>query len=79
MSDKKFRSLKLNDYEIGDTIRILPLGTIKIAKNRRTNELIALKVLKKSEIIKSKQITHIYNELTIHPTLKHSSIISFLN
>lgn len=79
MSDKKFHSLKLNDYEIGDTIRILPLGTIKIAKNRRTNELIALKVLKKSEIIKSKQITHIYNELTIHPTLEHSSIISFLN
>ena len=79
MSDKKFRSLKLNDYEIGDTIRILPLGTIKIAKNKRTNELIVLKVLKKSQIIKSKQITHISNELTIHPTLEHSSIISFLN
>ena len=79
MSEKKFHSFKINDYDIGDTIRILPLGTIKIAKNKRTNELIVLKVLKKSQIIKSKQITHISNELTIHPTLEHSSIISFLN
>ena len=79
MSDKKYKTLKLNDYEIGDTIRIYPFGRVKNAKNKRTNELIALKILKKSEIVKAKQELHILNELSILQTLDHPSIIRFLN
>ncbi len=78
MSEKKSHSLKLNDYQIGDTIRLSPLGRTKVARSRRTNELIALKTLIKSQIINSKQIPHIENELCILPTLEHPSILSFL-
>ena len=78
MSEKKSHSLKLNDYQIGDTIRISPLGRIKVARSRRTNELIALKTLIKSQIINSKQIPHIENEFDILPTLDHPPIISFI-
>ncbi len=79
MSEKKFHSLKLNDYDIVDTIRTLPFGRIKTAKNKRTNELISLKILNKSEIIKSKQEPHITNELNILQELAHPSIISLLS
>ena len=78
MAEKKSHSLKINDYQLGDTIRILPLGRIKIARNRRTNELIALKILIKSEIIKTNQKLHISNELSILKNISHPSIISFL-
>ena len=79
MSEKKFHSLKLNDYDIADTVGILPLGRLKTAKSKRTNELIILKILNKSQIINSKQMEHISNELKILPNLEHPSIISFLS
>ena len=78
MSEKKNNILKISDYEIGDTIRVIPLGKIKLAKNKRTNETIILKVLKKCTIIKCGVSAHILNEFKILPTLEHKSIVSFL-
>ena len=77
MAEKKI--LKLNDYNIEDTIKIIPNGRVKTAKRQRNNELIIIKILNKSQIIKSKQTSHIFNELNILPNLKHPSIISFLS
>lgn len=79
MSEKKFHSLTLNDYELGDTIKIIPHGRIKTARSRRTNELIVIKILKKSSIIKSNQIQHVLNEMNIIQNLDHPSIIKFLS
>jgi serine/threonine protein kinase len=69
MSEKKFHSFKINDYDIGDTIRVLPMGRVKTAKSKRTSEPIAIKILNKSKIIKSNQIPHIHNEFKILQTL----------
>ena len=81
MSDKKFHSLTLNDYGLCDTIKIVQNGRIKIAKSRRanSNEIIMIKILKKSNILKSNQTQHIINELNIIPELDHPSIIKFLS
>ena len=76
MSENKIHSIKLQDYEIGDIIKIMPLGKIKIAKSKRTSEYIVIKILIKSEIVKSKQEQHILNELDILETISHPSIIS---
>ena len=78
MSEKKFHSFKINDYDIGDTIRVLPMGRVKTAKSKRTSEPIAIKILNKSKIIKSNQIPHIHNEFKILQTLEHPAIISIL-
>ena len=78
MSEKKNNTLKISDYEIGDKIRNIPLGVIKIAKNKRTNETIILKILKKCKIIKYGNNPHIFNEFTILKLLDHPSIVSFL-
>ncbi len=56
MTEKKFQLLKLNDYDIKDTIRSLTLGRIKLAKNKKTNELILLNILNKSQIVKTNRI-----------------------
>ena len=76
MSEKKL--LKLTDYDIGDTIKITPFGRVKTARNKRTGELIALKILIKSQIMKSNQKPHIFNEFNILQEISHPSIISFL-
>ena len=78
MSEKKFHSFKLNEYDIGDTIKVMPMGRVKSAKSKRTNELIAIKFLNKSKIIKSNQIAHIHNEFKILQALDHPAIISIL-
>ena len=78
MSESRIHSIKLQDYEIGDIIKIMPLGKVKIAKSKRTNEYIVIKILIKSEIIKSKQEQHILNELDILEEISHPSIISCL-
>ena len=77
MSDKKLELLKLGDYQIGETIKILPLGRVKIAKNKHTNENILIKILKKSTIINTKQTQHIFNEINLFPTLSHPWISNF--
>jgi serine/threonine protein kinase len=76
MSESRIHSIKLQDYEIGDIIKIMPLGKVKIAKSKRTNEYIVIKILIKSEIVKSKQEQHILNELDILEEISHPSIIS---
>ena len=76
MSESKIHSIKLQEYEIGDIIKIMPLGKVKIAKSKRTNEYIVIKMLIKSEIVKSKQEQHILNELDILKNISHPSIIS---
>ena len=79
MSEKKLLSLKLTDYDIGDTIKLIPHGKIKTARSKWTNELIVIKILKKAEIIKSNQTEHIFNELDIMPDLDHPFILKFVS
>ena len=74
MSKNKFQLLNINDYELGETIKVLNLGKMKIARNKQTKELILIKVLKKSTIMESKQTTHIFNEINLLPTLSHQAI-----
>ena len=77
MSETKIHPIKLQDYEIGDIIKIMPLGKVKIAKSKRTNDLfVIIKILIKSEIIKNKQEQHILNELEILKEIDHPSIIN---
>ena len=72
------KAIKLQDYEIGDTIKEMPLGKVKIAKNKRSNEHIVIKIYKKSQIIKNELTQHIINEVTLFRKISHPWIISCL-
>ena len=55
--DGKVRPIKLSDYEMGDTLGTGSFGRVKIAKDKKTGEYVAMKIMKKIEILKvSKQI-----------------------
>ena len=73
----KVKQIKLTDYEMGETLGTGSFGRVKIAKNKKTGEYIAMKIMKKSEILKSKQADHISNEIKILSMMEHPFIIKF--
>lgn len=68
--------LKLSDYEIGKTLGTGSFGRVKIAKNKKNGKYYAIKLLKKSELIKLKQVDHIMNEIKILSILDHPFLIT---
>ena len=52
-------------------------GRVRIAKNKKSGVYVALKIMKKMDIIKSKQADHIMNEIKILAMISHPFIITF--
>ena len=73
----KVRFIKLSNYEMGDTLGTGSFGRVKIAKDKKTGEFVAMKIMKKAEIIKSKQADHISNEIKILSMIDHPFVITF--
>ena len=76
--DGKVRFIKLSNYEMGDTLGTGSFGRVKIAKDKKTGEFVAMKIMKKAEIIKSKQADHISNEIKIFSGFKSLYMIFLL-
>ena len=69
--------MNLNDYELGDTIGTGSFGRVRIAKNKKTNNYVAMKIMKKHEILRLKQADHIANEIKILAMIEHPFVITF--
>jgi len=52
-------------------------GRVMLAKNRKTGEFYAMKRLKKSDIIKLRQVDHVISENTILADIDHPFLVSF--
>lgn len=65
----------LSDFEIMQTIGTGSFGRVKLGRHKKTNKIYAIKMLKKAEIIKLKQMDHIYSEYTILSMLNHPFIV----
>ena len=76
-TEVKVRPIKLSDYEMGDTLGTGSFGRVKIAKDKKTGEYVAMKIMKKMEILKSKQADHISNEIKILSMIDHPFVITF--
>ena len=74
---EKVKLMHLKDYDIGETLGTGSFGRVRIAKNKRTNNYVALKIMKKVEILKSKQADHIANEIKILSMIDHPFVITF--
>ena len=64
-------------YEMDCPLGSPSLGRVKLAKNKKDGKYVAIKILKKAELIKLKQVDHILNEIKIltmidHPFLVHT-------
>ncbi len=69
------KKLKLSDYELGQTLGTGSFGRVKISKNKVTGKYYAIKILKKAEIIKLKQVDHIMNEVRILSIINHPFLV----
>jgi len=74
---ESIKKLNLADYEQGATLGTGSFGRVKIAKHKKSGNYVALKCMKKAEIIKSKQTDHIMNEIKILGSISHPFIITF--
>ena len=73
----KPKKLKLTDYELFQTLGTGSFGRVKLARNKATSKYVALKQLKKAEIVRLKQVDHVINENTILGNLHHPFIVNF--
>ena len=74
---EKVKIMKLSDYTLGDTLGTGSFGRVRLVKNKKTNEYFALKIMKKIDILKSKQADHIANEIKILSMINHPFVTKF--
>ena len=73
----KPKKIKLEEYKMDRILGSGSFGRVKLAKHKKEGKYVAIKILKKGELIKLKQVDHIYNEIKIlsmidHPFLVHT-------
>ena len=51
-------------------------GRVRLARNKKTGEFFAMKILKKADIIKLKQVDHVISENTILADIDHPYLVN---
>lgn len=59
------KKVKLIDYDIMHTLGTGSFGRVRLAKQKSNAKYVALKMLKKCEILRLKQVDHIISEFNI--------------
>lgn len=77
-SKKKKMKVKIKDYDKLKTVGLGSYGRVRLCKNKKTGGIFVMKILKKNEIIKQKQVDHVYSEFNILSMLKHPFIVQLL-
>lgn len=72
------RKLDLNSLEILRTLGTGAFGRVKLARFVETGEFIAIKCLKKSHLIRSKQVDHVASEYNILKMTHHSMLVNLV-
>lgn len=75
MSLKNIKKIKLSDYQDVAVIGTGSFGVVKLCKLRNSSKYYAVKKLKKSEILKLKQVDHIFSEIRILGELRNPFLI----
>lgn len=71
----KPKKINLSDYSIEQTLGTGSFGRVKLSKNKKTGNYVAIKILKKFEIIKLRQVDHILNEVKILSMIDHPFLV----
>ena len=75
---KKRMKIKIKDFEKLKTVGLGSYGRVRLCKHKKTGEVYVMKILKKNEIIKQKQVDHVYSEFNILASLKHPFIVQLV-
>ena len=77
-SRKKKMKIKVKDYDKLKTVGLGSYGRVRLCKQKKTGNVYVMKILKKNDIIKQKQVDHVYSEFNILSMLKHPFIVQLL-
>ena len=69
--------IKLSDFDLLETLGTGSFGRVRLGRHKKTKKIYAIKMLKKAEIIRLKQVDHIYSEFQILNQLNHPFIVEF--
>jgi serine/threonine protein kinase len=73
---KEYFPLSLSDFNTGVTLGTGSFGRVKFVTHKDANSIWALKMLKKSEVIRLQQVEHMISEKTILSALNHPFIVT---
>ena len=71
----KPKKIKLSDYVMDRILGSGFFGRVKLAKNKSDEKFEAIKILKKGELTKLKQVDHIHNEIKILSLIDHPFLV----
>ena len=54
-------------------------GRVRLCRNKKTGEYFAMKILKKADIIKLKQVDHVISENTILADIDHPFLVTHIS
>ncbi|KAI9247357.1 kinase-like domain-containing protein [Sporodiniella umbellata] len=74
--EEKSCQLKLSDFKVDRTLGTGSFGRVLLIQSKVNHRFYALKVLKKKEIVKLKQVEHTNNERSILAELQHPFIVN---
>ena len=77
-SKKKKLKVKIKDFEKLNTVGLGSYGRVCLCKKKKSGKVYVMKILKKNDIIKQKQVDHVYSEYTILSKLKHPFIVQLI-
>jgi len=75
MEEIRLTRVKLTDYDILNTLGTGSFGRVRLARNLHTDEYVAIKMLKKAEILRLKQVDHIIGENIILSNISHPFLV----
>lgn len=70
--------LDLANFEVLQTLGTGSFGRVRLAKDKTTQTYIALKILKKADILKLKQVDHVISEFNILRTISHPFLVNLV-
>jgi protein kinase X len=68
--------VNINEWDYIKTIGTGSFGKVKLSKNKKDKTIRAIKLMQKSEIIKLKQVDHIYSEFNLLQEIDHPFIVN---
>ena len=74
----KPKKVKLSDFEKMQTVGLGSFGRVRLCRYKKNDKIYVMKILKKMEIIKQKQVDHVFSEFNILSVLNHPFIVQLV-
>lgn len=73
--DENIKKCNLKDFKINQTVGTGSFGRVKLIQKKDDGSFWALKIMKKADILKLKQVDHIKSEIVILNNINHPLLV----